>query len=109
MTWLLQFEVCTMRTSSAPASRNSCMASAPVEVTALTGGPGENPIGKTLVPLTTRARSALTVTTEPVWARRHERLVQRRNKARVSLWRGEEDLGINGWDWLAGCVVGSGS
>src|SRR5258706_6108789 len=68
MTWLFQSAVCDMRKSSAPASRSSCKASPLLGVLPLVGGPGEKPIGKTLRPLRTRTLSALTVTTEPVWA-----------------------------------------
>src|SRR5690349_5466399 len=57
-----------MRTSRAPASRSSCIASLLVGVFPFVGGPGEKPMGKTLRPLIARIWSEVTVTTEPVCA-----------------------------------------
>src|SRR6185369_5704612 len=69
MTWVLQLDDWDIRTSNAPASRNSCIASLPDGVWPLVGGPGEKPIGKTFRPFRMRTLSALTVTTDPVCAR----------------------------------------
>ena len=68
ITVLSQLLFWTIRKSSAPALRYSCIASSPVGVFPAVGGPGEKPIVKALRPLITSTLSALTVTTEPVCA-----------------------------------------
>jgi len=63
---LSQAVVCAIRNKSAPASRNSCKASAPDWVLPPVGGPGEKPMGKTFRPLMTSTLSELMVTSEPL-------------------------------------------
>ena len=52
----------------------------------LVGGPGENPMVKTFRPLISSTWSALTVTSELVWASNVEEAVEARRSARQRAW-----------------------
>src|ERR1051325_10816808 len=98
-----------MRNRTAPASRSSCSASPPVGVLLLFGGPGENPIGNIFFPLITRTLSAVTVTTEPVWARAESIKLHKNSASKKIIPTLTQARFIRGGEWSSARTRKSGA